>query len=161
MAGGNGIEIEADSRWQSGEWRIQRVLWVLGALMLLAAAVGLFGSDGPIADARQSGQGFSLEYERFDRRDAPSELVIVLEASAGEVDIEFGKSFAEHVDIERIVPEPDASMLTARGVRMTFASADEGIEEIVVEYAPDRAGVLPIVIDVNGQQMRARSFVYP
>lgn len=161
MAGGTRIEIEADVRWQSGEWRIQRVLWAFGALILLAAAAGLFGSEGPIAEARKSRQTFTVEYERFDRRDAPSELVITLESPPGEINVELGKRFAERADVERIVPEPDGSALTERGISMTFTSDDEAIEEIIVEYKPDRAGILEFDITVNGRETQARSFVYP
>lgn len=161
MASANGMQIEADAEWQSREWLIQRAMWFAGALLLTAAVAGVFGGGGPLATARLAGSGFTLEYERFDRRDEPSELNFSLESSPEEVVVELDRELAAGIDIERVVPEPDSSALTERGLSMTFTSTGDGSEVISIEYRVDRAGILPIGVSVNGQRADAKSLVYP
>ena len=61
------LEVDEDLPFQRRAWVAQRIGWVLMALFVLAAAVGLLGA-GPLSHARIDVPGLmTLEYERFAR----------------------------------------------------------------------------------------------
>lgn len=161
MAAPKQLEIEDDAQWQFAEWRVHRVLWVLGALVLLAALLGLLGSGGPFANGRTESSDLALRYERFGRRESTSELTVEIGQPAERIDLHLGSAFVDKARIERVSPEPDSTSLTGDGYILSFTAEPGALTEIRIEYTPDSSGSLPLEIGVAGQSVDAVSFVYP
>jgi len=62
------LQINEDMEFQRRSWIVQRVGWLVFALVILLAALGLFG-DGILSDAKagQEEGALWLEYPRFKR----------------------------------------------------------------------------------------------
>ncbi len=114
------LEIEQDSEYQRREWRAQKFGWAAMALIIVAALLGLFG-PGLFNQAARQGDGFSLEYERFRRYQAPAELrFYIAEASlpSDQVRLSISQDYLGGVQIQQITPQPD-SVLGGAG-RLTY-----------------------------------------
>jgi hypothetical protein len=104
------LEIDQDLTFQQKEWRLQRIAWVVMALLIVAALLGLTGS-GPLARviASEEGSPLQLEYSRFVRLDAPTTLDVEIasEAVTGEfVELRLERAYLQDIGVEQIVPEP-------------------------------------------------------
>lgn len=162
MAGGRTtLEIEDDAEWQFVEWRIHRVLWVVGASILVAAMLGLLGSGGPLAEASAETAGVTIHYERFGRWSTPASFTIEVERPSEQVEVRVGSAFLGKARIERIDPEPESAVLSAEGYTLTFTAEPGAPKQITVHYEPDEFGRLSLETEVDGRDLGATSFVYP
>ncbi|HTU90761.1 MAG TPA: hypothetical protein VMF69_11850 [Gemmataceae bacterium] len=66
-----GCDPEFERRW----WRIQRIIWGILVLLLLAGVAGVFG-HGPLSEAtiHPSGSQLQVRYDPLARRETPSIL---------------------------------------------------------------------------------------
>jgi hypothetical protein len=104
------LEIDQDLRFQKRQWKVQRIAWVVGLLVLAAAVAGLFGS-GPLSDGTAGEEGGPLwaEYQRFERNQGQSDLKVFLgpgAASGGEGRVWLGRDYLESIQIESVTPHP-------------------------------------------------------
>ena len=62
------LQIDEDMEFQRRSWIVQRIGWAIFALVILLAALGLFG-DGILSDTKagQEEGALWLEYPRFER----------------------------------------------------------------------------------------------
>ena len=118
--------------FQRREWIVQRIGWVLLALLLLAGALGLFGS-GPLAERSLDNGAARLEYERFVRSDADTRWTLTLHqpAAGGTADIAIDADFAANFEIVSIQPAPSATALSAGRWVYSFETRDSGEVPVV------------------------------
>ena len=71
------FEIEQDLAFQEREWRWERISWLVIALILIAALMGLFGHHpfARITSQTLNGQ-VVIDYERYGRYDSSAQIVI-------------------------------------------------------------------------------------
>jgi len=122
-----GIELDEDPQFERRYWKAQRVGWVVLALLLALAALGLFG-EGYLSRASVRGQGVTVEYSRFARRDALSVLTIRVPASAaqaGEVQIAFNADYVSRLSWQSITPTPQRVDAAAKWVTFHFAASPQ------------------------------------
>jgi hypothetical protein len=105
------LEIAQDLDFQRKEWRVQRVGWVVIALLILASLLGLTGS-GVLARATvgDAGSPLQLAYSRFDRLEAPTTLDLQIAGdavTAERVEVWVDRAYLQGVQLERVVPEPE------------------------------------------------------
>lgn len=89
----------------------ERIGWLLVALVLFAALLGLLG-PGLLSNRTVASQDESLtvQYCAIERYEAPSELRIDLRPSAvrdGIVSLTLSRSFTDETSLEALTPEPD------------------------------------------------------
>jgi hypothetical protein len=111
------LEIAQDLDFQRKEWRVQRIGWVVMALLILASLLGLTGR-GVLARATigDTGSRLQLTYSRFDRLEAPTtlDLQIAGDAVTGEqVELWVDRDYLQSLQIEQVVPEPEEVRGTA------------------------------------------------
>jgi hypothetical protein len=116
------LEIAQDLDFQRKEWRIQRISWVVMALLILAALLGLTGSGilarATIGDAESRLQ---LEYSRFDRLEAPTTLELQIAGDAvteEQVELWVDRGYLQSVQVEQVVPEPEE--VRSEGDHLTY-----------------------------------------
>ena len=125
------FEIEEDRAWQERFWTAQRIAWVVMALFILAALVGLTGKGGPLASATAQTPGGSIEYPRIARWQSDELLTVKLPPGAsGEVELELSSAFIETFAVQTIKPEPSGAVATGTGHRFTF-DVDGGGSKVI------------------------------
>lgn len=161
------LEVSEDMAFQHRTWVVQRVAWAVLALLLTAAAVGLF-SVGPLSTTTASDPAriLLLDYERFLRFGAPTEMHLHLEPEAtGEetITIRLSGDLARGVEFVSIQPEPDGMLAAPDGLEFEFRISDPGQPtEIFFSILPHHMGRLEGAIGLADQEpLRLSPFVYP
>lgn len=159
------LEIGQDLEFQRREWRLQRAGWVVMALIVLVALLGLFGG-GPIGRAQAGAGPLTVDYSRFDRRRSPSELRLAIAGDAtgsGEVSVWLATDYLDALDVQTILPEPDTFQAGAERTVLVFEAAEAGQPIAVsIEYEPEPVGLLDGRIGlVGGDAVAIRHLVYP
>ncbi len=120
-------EFEEDIEFQRRFWNIERVAWIVFALLIAAALAGLTGAGGPLAHATVQTPYGSIEYPRVARWQATDDMIVRLSPTAGAIaDIELDRRFVENFEIVSIQPGPASSTVTPQGMRYSFDVAGGG-----------------------------------
>ncbi|MGW7356248.1 hypothetical protein ACWGI0_06145 [Streptomyces sp. NPDC054802] len=165
--GDQGLEIDDSEAFHRKEQTFERVGWAALALLLVAACLGVFGDWGPVASATAKSPGgvVTMEYNRFDRYTARTDLTITAGAAAveeGEVVLTLSSDWVDGAGIEQITPEPDSWESGPDGLQLTFTTASAPLS-VQVSYRPDTIGPTSgTVTDENtGARLSFSQFVYP
>lgn len=154
------LELEEHVAFQHRLWRWQRVGWLVMTLVLVAALGGVFG-DGPLAAARVGGD-FSVRYERFARRGAPTTLEFALPPAGSRLDV---AGAASRVEVRRVTPAPVKESRSSDGERWSlwFEPAIDGSSTVVrIETIPRRAGRGHSTVTLDSSAtIDFRQFVWP
>ncbi len=131
------LEVGQDVDFNRREWAVQRVGWVVMALVVLAALLGLTGS-GVLARASvgDAGDPLRFEYSRFDRLEAPTTLDARIDADAvggGQVELWVDRAYLQGVQVQKITPEPEAVRSGADRLIYVFG-VDEPGQPITVTF---------------------------
>jgi hypothetical protein len=156
------LEISEDMRYQRREWVVQRVGWGLMAGFVAAGAAGLFGS-GPLARAAVDTGGLRVEYDRYARLDAPTEMTIEATDARSDLRIWISRDFLAATEVEHITPEPDSTELHADRVvhvfRGTKVAAPRGVS---LDLRPRRLGPRSGALGLEGgASAEIHQIVYP
>ena len=161
------LDINQDLPHESLEWKIERVGWVMMSGILLAALLGLLGK-GCLSHAilGKPNTIFWVEYDRFERYQAPTMLRLHLGPGAAQGDkarIWVSREYVENIELHHIDPEPDRVEAKADRFLYTFNVPDASAATAVTFYLEgNKYGRL--VLDVGleaGPQVNASQFFYP
>lgn len=137
------LEVGENLPFQEREWRVQRAAWVVLAGLLGLGLLGLFGG-GPLARATAEAGPLRVDYARFDRQRAQSQLRVELagEATAsGRVEVWVATPYLEALELRAIVPEPETTRAGAERTVFGFAVAAPGEPAaITLFYEADTVG---------------------
>jgi len=157
------LEIDQDLRYQRLEWRIERISWVLGALVLLAGVAGLFGS-GPLSTAEAAGgSGLRVSYDRFLRDGSTSRLTILTETGGSPVlEVLISRAYLSGMRVDRVFPEPRRIEAAGDWMRCHFDVEPRSRAEIVLDLEPTRPGGTGASLRIGGGgSVSFWQFVYP
>jgi hypothetical protein len=137
------VQIHQDLPFHRRQWMIQRSGWVLGAAVLVLAIGGLFGG-GPLSHVRAGPSSLRVEYERFIRRDTPTEIRInVQPAASEEVQLAFSREYLHALDIESMLPTPERTGSTNQEVVFSFRVEPKAESALItINATPLHAGKL-------------------
>ena len=161
------LQTEADLGVQRRTWRIQRIGWVVFAVLVVAALAGLFGS-GPLSKTEAGSQtsGLRVEYERFARLHAPTDLVIRANrrlARNDELAIVLSGDALDGLELQSTMPPPDGTAVVPDAVVLHFRTDRQpGELKIVLHAKPRQVGLLNAQIAVrDGPAHAIRQWIYP
>jgi hypothetical protein len=167
------LQLDEDLEFERRSWRAQRVGWLVIVLLLVAAALGFFGS-GPFSKRSAAIPGLMrVEYQRFGRYQTPETLTIRLEPQAtagGVVRLGIARRFLNHSKVESIVPAPDRVEASDNRLVYVFPLVQPGLPLVVMfRLQPEQFGsirgriTLPAGPDPAdaGPSIGFRQFVYP
>lgn len=159
------IEIDQDLDHARALWRVQRLGWIAMLLVILAGLLGIFG-DGPLAKAHASGDGFTLDYDRFARHGAPTSLAAEVEAGALRGDtatLWLSRQYLDALELESVIPEPERVETRDDVVLFTFLAADRSRPaRITFKVRPDDYWSKPASAGIDGGgSVSFRQFIYP
>ena len=161
------LQIREDPGFQRSFWAIERIGWVVIALILIAALLGLFGTG--LFSRTKAGDRSGplwLEYNRFGRFQSPSTLRVYI-GGRGKPEkiarIWVDQNYMKGIQIEQIIPEPDSVESVSDRLVYTFklAKPNEPTEVtfyLKLEQIGSLSGKLGLV---NGPAISFTQFVYP
>lgn len=156
------IDIGEDIAQQRKVWIIERVAWVLMAIIMLGALLGFTG-HGPYSEREVSApqSGLVVSYQRFERYHAQTLLSLRLTAVRGdETRVRIGQEFLRKVEVMRIEPEPERIELDDAFFTYVFNTNAPGL--VLFHYKPIEAGPLQIDIGLDDEPLQQLpQFVYP
>ncbi len=161
------LQIGDDLDFVRRTWKFQRAGWVVMALVILAALLGVFGK-GPLSTARvgEAGQALSVEYHRLWRYRKPDDITLHLgsQATTGrEARVWLASDYVDKLEIEYITPNPDRVIAGSDRVIYVFNLAQPGQPvSITFNFSPQHVGALEAQVGVvDGPARGFTSFYYP
>ncbi|HXH06764.1 MAG TPA: hypothetical protein VNI83_09250 [Vicinamibacterales bacterium] len=160
------LVLDEDLAFQRRVWTIQRIGWVVLALLVVAGAFGLFGG-GPISRASTGDPAgrLAVEYERFCRREATTTLTVRLReprAPEGAASVVFAPAYLDAIAIEQVVPPPEGSEIRPDGVVFRFRPPPNDMPMVVIFFLRvRRAGIVFGRLSSAGSSVTFRQLVYP
>jgi hypothetical protein len=160
------LEIDEDIVIENRSWTAERVAWVLMAILLLAVLLGFSGNGGlkginkRIAGSQAT--GIEVEYDRYLRREAPTEIKVTLYAPAAETakELQFSNDFYDKVQVEQVIPEPTEVSTHENGITYKFAGTAT-IMPITFYLQPKHMGTQEIQVQAGERSVSFSQFVYP
>jgi hypothetical protein len=161
------LDVPQDEPFHQREWKIQRVGWVLWALIMIAALAGLLGT-GPLSHAEVSAPDGSLmvKYDRYVHYHQPSVLEVLVPSrgqDGGSLRLKVSRSFLDRAQILRIEPEPEEQHVADDGIVYTFGQ--EGTPElgkILFHFEFEQFGVSNARVElVGGGSAIVKQFICP
>lgn len=167
MAGGKkskSPQIDEDLDFQKKMWRIQRLGWVVIALLLLAAVLGLFGGGLlSSAQAHDSGELLQVHYDRFVRMQSPQTLQVSMDGGAvqdQQASVWISQDFLDRVRIERIQPQPER--VTAQDGGQIYQFSARGPLQVTYDLQAKGPGLYQVELGIPGADPAAfTQVVYP
>jgi hypothetical protein len=166
MADTTDSPIRQDLEFQQLEWRLERVVWVLSAAVILAALLGLLGAEGPF-DHRESSSGNGLlraDYQRFPHVDSPTGIDFQINPSAreaGQAKLSIDSHFMSGYEIQQVTPDPESVTAERDHIVYTF-DVGAGPSEVSFDLAPSNAGRHSGYAETTeGGRVHISQFVYP
>jgi len=150
-------------RHHQSAWRVERIGWLLMALVLAATLLGIFG-DGPLSHARSgSARHLSVRYDRLLRSSAPAQYAFVANAGgAGELRLRFDRSLMEDIELDSVVPQPETEEAGPDYTEFVFRVRGNAPVNIDFRYRAATFGRRSGRVSVDGQQaVLIDQFVYP
>lgn len=159
------IAVGEDLKFQHKWWRFERAVWVVFTCLVILDLLGVFG-HGYFAkvEAHTPDDMLDAHYERVERSSAPSILRVQFGPGAihdGKVQLWASEDLVQTLGAERVVPQPEASVIGNGGILYTFpvAGAPASIEFALEPLSP---GTKLLALRVPGsQELRLKIFVMP
>ena len=159
------LERDRDLLFQRREWTIQRIGWLVMAVIIVAALIGLLGA-GPLSSTAAEAGPLQLQYSRFERRHAPTELEVSVASSTidqEQVEVWFSSDYLSRIEITSIMPEPEEVMVTDDRAIYRFSIDDQAQRAtILIALEHDDPGITTGRIGmIDGPELTFSQFVYP
>lgn len=158
------LELTEDFTFEQREWKVQRLAWLIVALLVLLGLLGLFG-PGPLSSRTltSSDGTLRLEYNRFERYQAPSELRLYFAASEQtKARVWISGQFMQNMKLETISPPPEQVEMRDAGVIYTFRVPRGQSGAAVFHLQTEKMGAKPLRLRLNdGPILEAPYWVYP
>lgn len=101
-------------------WAVERGAWVVFALMILAAVLGLTGAGGVFSRASMSLPGGTVDYPRVARWQASDHISVSFTPGAAERQVTLSPDLLDKVDVDHVVPPPKATRSGPAGSVYSF-----------------------------------------
>jgi hypothetical protein len=161
------LELKQDLEFERLSWSVERVGWVVIAVVALAALAGLFG-PGPLSRTTigEPGGTLWLEYARFGRLGAPLTLRVHAAPNTGRqtaLRLWLSRDYMERVQVEQVTPQPEQVEAGSERLTYTFPLAESSRSTAVtfslkMDQFGRQRGCIGIV---DGPTLCFRQFTYP
>lgn len=166
-SGAGRVTVDDGLAFQRREWRVQRVAWLLAALLFALALLGLFGS-GPLSWASTGTPDglVHVQYERFARQLGPTEVEVSIAPEAmrrGQARLRISQEFLDAVTVQSVTPQP--STVVGGSDTLIYVFDVEGAAaplRIGFSLQTEQTGLQQAEIGIDGgPRIRFWQFVYP
>ena len=147
------LELEIDDAFQRREGRVQRVGWIVLAVTVVGALLGVTGG-GPLAKRRLDAAGLDVQWERIARAEARTEIRLGAPARLfrdGAFTVRIARPAFDQFKVEEIRPEPEHVSVGDAFVEYRFAvPAGAHSTAVFLALRPERIGEHELTIAVAG-----------
>jgi hypothetical protein len=161
------LEINQDLNFERRSWRVERIAWIMAALILVAALLGFLG-PGPLgkATATSPDKSFSVDYFRVEHYQAPVELRFHIAgrfAKDGDLHVWLDRAFVEALEIKHIDPKPQSVQISGERFVYAFKTADAPTTiKLFFHLEPNKFGKTAAKAGVvNGPEVHFSQFYMP
>jgi hypothetical protein len=151
------LDLNEHLEMQQSGWNFQRVGLYCILIIVLTAAMGLYG-NGVISRKMHTEGSAWVELDQFFRQNAKMQLRVGTE-SAKKVIISFSMHYLNHFEIDAIVPEPKESYFENDEIRYTF-NGDDSIT-ITFYLVPQDVGNIKGSLRVNENLFTINHLIFP
>jgi hypothetical protein len=166
--GEQNLEIEQDIETQRRSWKRQRVVWVVMALIALAALLGFCGSPGPFArvTAGSTAAPLWLEYNRFGRYQTKTTSITAhispTSVVNGEIHLWINNDYLQNCELEETVPRPEHVESGSDRTLFIFKGAAGQSATASFYFEPQKVGLVNVAIGLEGgDSFYFRQYIYP
>jgi hypothetical protein len=153
------LEIDEQINLHKKGWKAQAVGLAFMYILVLLAAVGLFG-DGLLSKNKLTEQNITIESQRFYRYEARMELKIdVPDTDSDRTVISLPSHYLKDFEIESIVPEPESNSISNDKVNYVFKGS--GNLNVTFYLVPQKVGKLEGTLGVNEHAFLLNHFIFP
>jgi hypothetical protein len=156
--------IREDMAFQQRSWLLERIGWIVLALVGAAALAGVF-FHGPAsyARARNADNSLSVDYERFAHKTAMTYFTVRATAPVGdELMVRLSPSLMDIHDIESIEPHPLRARGGTYGLELVFARSGAGDVAFHIAARPKRFGTMSLHLEAEGRSsLNIFQLIYP
>ncbi len=153
-----GLDAEQNLEHEHREWRLQRLGWILCAVFLGAAALGLTG-PGPLNRSRAAAAGLELGYGRVLHLGDPNVIELTLTEPADTV--WFDEGWFASMQVDSVWPVPERTSVERGRVFLTFPRSASERLVIRLRVRARRPGVLRGEVGVDENTVSFRQTVLP
>ena len=164
------LDIDVDMGFQRRSWIVQRVGWVVMALLVVAAALGFLGS-GPLSRATVSLPGvLDADYQRFTRYEDLETLTVRVApavTASGVVRLSVNRDYLDHAQITTVTPPPERVEAAHARVIYVFRVAEPGRPlDVTFSLKPRTIGRVEARLAIEspngrGPELTMRQFAFP
>lgn len=120
------VDISDDRVLQERVWAVSRIGWLIMLVIIVAAALGLTGSGGPLAHQSLGAGQAQIDLPKIARWAAADELVIdFAHGQTGKSEVRLPAAFLDAFSIEAVSPQPSSVVATPEGQVFTFDLSDK------------------------------------
>ncbi|WP_207515834.1 hypothetical protein [Longitalea luteola] len=152
------LQLEENLEQHKKGWMIQKIGWAILYIGLILAVAGIFGT-GPVSYKTQVQNGNTIEYERFLRYEAETDMTFRLKDVTDSITLEIPQQYLQYVDVQSITPLPDRNR-TINGVTTYFFHAG-GTADIHCLLMAKKPGSITTTIKVNATPFTIAHQIYP
>lgn len=156
------MEVGADPRFDTLQWRFERVAWVLLLVVVVVALLGLLGGSGPFTRASREAGDAEVSYDRIVHYSGSTTLELTVPATEDGARVSFNRSFLEGMDVEKVQPEPQS--VEAGDERTTYVfevAAGQDAAELLFTLRPERIGRHRAHLEFDGGTLSFSQFALP
>lgn len=161
------LEINQDLNFERRSWRVERIAWVIAALILLAALLGFLG-PGPLgkATAASPDKLVSVDYYRVVRCESPVTYRFNVHgplAKNGALRFWLDRKFVEALEIKHVDPKPNVVEIDGERFVYLFKTAETpSTIQIFFHVEPNKFGNAPARLGVvDGPEIQFKQFYLP
>jgi hypothetical protein len=153
------LDVPQDLALERRECRVRQAAAVLGALVLAAGLLGLFGGGGPLSEGQATtADGVRLTYPRFAQLDTPGELSVRF--TRGPAKVALANAYLQTVRLQPTSVMP--TRVTTLADRTVFTFDLHPPAKITFEVEPGSAGPAHgVVYGPDGSPAAFTQVVYP
>ncbi|HYD20908.1 MAG TPA: hypothetical protein VEB40_05485 [Flavipsychrobacter sp.] len=152
------LQLDEDLELFQKGWVIHVTAWIVFCVIIFLAAIGLFGT-GPLSYETEAGPGGTIQYERFLRFEAETEVNISADNTTGVMQLVLPRDYLSYINIIRFNPEPLGIEQGNNTVIYNFPA--RGRAQISMTIRPKKGGMFNTNIWVNGNSFPLFHLIYP
>ena len=136
------LQISYDPKYEEREWLVQKICWILMALLALGGLLGLFG-PGRLSETRAGSKGSRLQvkYDKFARYQGPAELEVTCRPEGKEsFRLTLNQSYLAETELKEIIPEPVETISAGEKIHCVFKRTGEKEETVILRYESQNIG---------------------
>lgn len=147
--------------FQRAFWAVQRVAWVVFALILIACLMGLLGRGGILSMKAVASSGGNIEIPAISRWNAPDEMRVTLGASVVDHTVFVDPRFLETFSVDGIDPPQKATVQKNGRIGYVFSSDAIASAKIIFRLKTQQPGVRAFLVGIDNDVAEHSTIILP